>query len=158
MRSPVDYRSSGKAAYTSFCKKHPNIKISFEKWKGIIYGFNELFRNYILETGEKARIPSGFGEFSITKKIRKKIKITPDGKERINLAIDWKKTKEKGKRIYLFNHHTEGYYFGWKWFKKSTRLKNVDLWWFKPSRVTSRLINHYIKTDNKYQHLYKVWR
>jgi len=44
-----------------------------------------------------------------------------------------------GKRIYNFNYHTEGFFFGWMWFKESARLKNIDLWYFKASRVTSRL-------------------
>lgn len=157
MRVQVDHRSGSRDCYTAFCKKHPNIKTSFDQWRNIIYGFNESFRTYILETGEKARIPSGFGEFSITKRKRKRIKVSPDGVEHINLPIDWKKTKEKGKKVYNFNFHTEGYYFGWIWFKRSTRIKNVDLWWFKPSRTSSRLINHYIKIDGKYQHLYQEW-
>jgi nucleoid DNA-binding protein len=158
MRVSVDYRSGSRDNYIAFCKKHPNIKVSFDQWRNIIYGFNESFKTYILETGLKARIPSGFGEFSITKKKRKRITIDPDGKEHINLPVDWKKSKEKGKKIYNFNFHTEGYFFGWMWFKKSTRIKNVDLWWFKPSRITSRLINHYIKADPKYQHLYQCWK
>ncbi len=166
MRTAVDYRSGSRDCYLTFCKKHPTIKISFDQWRNIIYSFNESFKTYILETGKKARIEekrapmapkAGFGEFSITKKKRKRITIDPEGKEHINLPIDWKKTKEKGKTIYNFNFHTEGYFFGWIWFKKSTRIKHVDLWWFKPSRITSRLINHYIKTDNKYQHLYQQW-
>jgi hypothetical protein len=81
-----------------------------------------------------------------------------EGKEVINLPIDWQKSREKGKRIYNFNYHTEGYFFGWIWFRESTRLKNVDLWYFKPSRNTSRLLSHYIKTDDKYQHLYNEWK
>ena len=157
MRVHVDWRSSNRDNYVKFCKKHSTIKISFDQWKGIIYGFNESFRNYILETGLKGRIPSGFGEFSITKKKRKKIVIDKEGIEHINLPVDWKKSKEKGKKIYNFNFHTEGFFFGWIWFKKSTRIKNVNLWWFKPSRVSSRLINHYIKADDKYQHLYQSW-
>lgn len=157
MRVPVEWRSTSKDNYTKFCKKNPSIKISFDEWKNIIYTFNEDFKTYILETGEKARLPAGFGEFSISKKKRKRIKVLPDGREFINLPVDWKKTKEKGKIIYNFNYHTEGYHFGWIWFKKTTRLKNVDLWYFKPSRITSRLLSHYLNTDKKYQHLYRQW-
>ena len=51
------------------------------------------------------------------------------------LPIDWQKTKEKGKVIYNFNYHTEGYFFGWLWFKESLLdLETADLWYFKPSR------------------------
>lgn len=157
MRVKVDWRSSSRDNYNNFCKNNPSIKISFDEWKNIVYSFNESFKNYILETGEKAKLPSGFGEFSINKKKRRKIKGT-GGKEFINLPVDWKKTKEKGKIIYNFNYHTEGYFFGWTWFKETARLKNSDLWYFKPSRITSRLLSHYLKTDEKYQHIYCEWK
>ncbi len=83
---------------------------------------------------------------------------TVDGKEMVNLPVDWKRSKEKGKIIYNFNYHTEGFFFGWTWFKESTRIRNINLWYFKPSRTTSRLLSHYIKTDDKYQHLYREWK
>jgi nucleoid DNA-binding protein len=156
MRVKIDWRSSSKDNYISFCKKNPSIKISFDEWKNIIYSFNESFKNYILETGEKAKLPFGFGEFSINKKKRRKKKGLND--EFVNLPIDWQKTKEKGKVIYNFNYHTEGYFFGWVWFRENVRLKNSDLWYFKPSRTTSRLLSHYIKTNEKYQHIYREWK
>ena len=157
MRVKIDWRSASKENYNQFCKKHPSIKLSFDEWRQIIYSFTESFREYILETGERARLPVGFGEFSINKKKRRKIKGV-DGKEFINLPIDWKKTKEKGKVIYNFNYHTEGFFFGWMWFKDTARLKHLELWYFKPSRLTSRLLSHYLKSNEKYQHLYHEWK
>jgi len=156
-RVKIDWRSSSKDNYKSFCKKHISIKLTFDEWRNIIYSFNEAFKNYILETGEKAKLPLGFGEFSINKKKRKKFKQV-DGVDVINLPIDWQKSKEKGKRIYNFNYHTEGYFFGWMWFRETARLKHTNLWYFKPTRTTSRLLSHYIKTDEKYQHLYREWK
>jgi nucleoid DNA-binding protein len=156
MRVKIDWRSASRENYNSFCKKHPSLNLSFDEWRNIIYSFNDSFKNYILETGEKAKLPFGFGEFSINKKKRRKRKGLND--EFVNLPIDWQKTKEKGKRIYNFNYHTEGFFFGWMWFKESARLKNIDLWYFKASRVTSRLLSHYIKTNEKYQHMYNEWK
>jgi len=155
-RVAVDWRSASRDNYKSFCKKYPSIKLTFDEWRNIIYSFNEAFKIYILETGEKAKLPFGFGEFSINKKKRRKKKGLND--EFINLPIDWQKTKEKGKIIYNFNYHTEGYFFGWMWFKEAVRLKHSMLWYFKPSRTTSRLLSHYIKTNDKYQHLYREWK
>lgn len=157
MRVKIDWRSSSKDNYKNFCKKNSLIQITFDEWRNIIYSFSDAFKNYILESGDKAKLPYGFGEFSINKKKRKRYKMV-DGKEVINLPIDWQKSKEKGKRIYNFNYHTEGYFFGWMWFKESTKFRNVDLWYFKPSRNTSRLLSHYIKTDDKYQHIYNEWK
>jgi len=122
-----------------------------------VYQYNDAFKHYILETGEKVKIVGSIGDFSINKKKRRRVK-DKDGKEFINLPIDWQKTKEKGKVIYNFNYHTEGYFFGWMWFKDSARFRNSELWYFKPSRLTSRLLSHYIKTDNKYQHIYNEWK
>jgi len=158
MRTKVDWRSSSKDNYNQFCKKHQSVKLTFDEWRNILYTYNESFKEYILETGEKAKLPYGFGEFSINKKKRKRLKNNIDGKEFINLPIDWQKTKEKGKVIYNFNYHTEGYFFGWMWFKPTARFKNSDLWYFKPSRLTSRLLSHYLKTNDKYQYIYNEWK
>jgi nucleoid DNA-binding protein len=157
-RTAIDWRSASKENYKDFCKKNPSIVLSFDDWRRIVYDFNESFKTYLLETGFKGRLPGGFGEFSITKKRRKKIKIDPKtGREFINLPVDWQKTKEKGKIVYNFNYHTEGYFFGWQWFKATARLKYIQFWYFKPTRVTSRLLAHYIKADPKYQDLYQNW-
>lgn len=157
MRTKVDWRSASKENYNNFCKKHPSLKLTFEEWRNIIYSYTDAFKDYILETGERAKLPFGFGEFSINKKKRRKMKGI-DGKEFVNLPIDWKKTREKGKRIYNFNFHTEGYFFGWVWFKDTARLRQTDLWYFKPSRITSRMLSHYLKTDSKYQNIYREWK
>ena len=158
MRSACDFRTGSTDSYNDFCKKNPNIKLTQDQWRAIIYGFNESFRNYILETGEKIKMPGGLGYFSISKKKRKRIVIDKKtGKEHINLSIDWVKTLQKGKKIYNFNNHTEGYCFWWQWFRPHNTIKHAVLWRFKASRVSSRMLAHYIKTDNKYQHLYKQW-
>jgi nucleoid DNA-binding protein len=158
MRTKIDWRSSSKDSYNDFCKKHTSIKLTYDEWRNVLYTYNESFKEYILETGEKVKLPFGFGEFSINKKKRRKLKNNIDGKEFVNLPIDWQKTREKGKVIYNFNYHTEGFFFGWMWFKPSARFKNSDLWYFKPSRLTSRLLSHYLKTNDKYQHIYNQWK
>ena len=155
-RVKIDWRSASKDNYIDFCKNHKEVNISFTEWKNIIYIYNDYFRNYILETGDRVKMPFGFGEFSINKKKRRRTK-GKDGKEYVNLPIDWQETKKRGKVIYNFNYHTDGYFFGWHWFKKTARFKQSKLWFFKPARTTSRLINHYLVTDDKYQHLYKEW-
>jgi hypothetical protein len=62
-----------------------------------------------LRNRESVKLPFGFGEISINKKKEKDIK---GNNEFINLPIDWKRLKEKGKLIYNFNYDTEGYFFG----------------------------------------------
>lgn len=157
-RVPVEWRSASKENFALFRKKHPSMKINYNQWKKIIYGYNEMFRDYILETGSKERLIPGVGDFSILKRKKKKTKISSEGKEYIALPIDWKKTREKGKLIYQFNYHTEGFSFKWCWFKDLAKFRHSGLWYFRPFRVSSRLINEYIKKDNKYQHIYNEWQ
>ena len=156
-RTHIDYRSTQESAYRDFKLQHPDIKISFKKWKEIVYAFNDDFRNYILETGDRERLPYGFGEFSIIKKKRKQIVVDPLGVSHNNLPVDWKRTMEKGRRIFLMNYDTEGYFFGWKWFKDTARFKGRAYWYFKPTRLSSRMLAHYIKADKNNQHIYKEW-
>ena len=158
MRVHVDYITTSRKVYEDFCREYPEVHLPYETWKSILYSFNEEFRNYILETGAKVRFLQGFGEFTINKKKRGKTKVTPDGVEYPNMAVDWKKTKEKGKIIYNMNYHTDGYFFGWMWFKSTARFKQSNFWYFKPARITSRLINHYLKTSKEYQGLYLEWK
>lgn len=157
MRTATEFRTTSRDNYKDFRRRHPSVILTYDQWKAILYDFNESFRDYILETGDKIKFPFGFGEFSINKKKRKRIIKDENGQEHIGLPIDWKKTMEKGKTIYNFNFHTEGYFFGWKWFKNTSRLKNTDLWYFKPTRLSSRLIAHYINIDKKYQNIYREW-
>ena len=159
MRVKVGFRTASRDNYKEFCKTNPQINLTYDDWKNIIYSFNEGFRDHILETGEKVKLPSGLGYFSIRKRKRKRI-VTHDGKDWINLPIDWQKTKKSKTIIYRFNHHTEGYFFGWIWFRKTcqrTSMLMPNLWYFKPTRVTSRLLAEYINKDEKYQHIYQEW-
>ena len=156
MRVKNDWRSSSVENYKDFCKKNPSANISFTDWKKIIQSFNHKFLEHILETGETISIPSGLGKITVIKKKRRKV-YDRKGKEIINLPIDWKKTKEKGKVIYIMNYHTEGYYFGWKWFGDLARFKYCNFFRFVPTRKASRMIAEYIKKDDKYQHIYLNW-
>lgn len=156
MRVKVGWRSCSRECYNQFCSLHPEVSLSFREWGDIIYTFNYNFRDHILETGERCKMPWGLGEFAISKKKRRTKYVRKDGSEFIIMPVDWKKTKEKGKRIFHFNLHTDGYGFKWKWFIGAARFKYPDIWYFKPSRISSRLINHYVNQE-EYQHKYQEW-
>lgn len=145
---------ASKENYEKFCNAHPKIHLNFLEWSNIIYSFNYGIRDYALETGDVVKFPWGLGELAISKKKTKKFK-TFEGTEYINLHIDWAKTKKAGKRIYHFNHHTDGFNFKWKYFAHTARFKYHKLWVFKPSRISSRLIAHYIREG--YSKKYKQW-
>lgn len=156
-RVQVQYRTVSKENYNRFCIENPEIKITFEKWKEVLYTYMELYTEYILETGEKTKIPYGFGGLSINKKKSKKTKEW-NGKTYINLPVDWVKTKKEGKVIYNLNHHTEGYRFRWVWFKEYCHFYQSDLYTFKPCRELSRKLATYLKKPNSdYKDIYREW-
>ena len=156
-RVKVQYRTTSKDVYKRFCAAHPSICLSFEKWKEIIYSFNCGFRDHILETGDRCKLPWGFGTFSVSKRKSKKY-IIYEGKEYVNLPVNWVKTQKLGKRVFHINSHTDGYRFKWKWFSIDARIYFHNIWVFKPSRVSSRKLAEHLKRPNShYAQIYKEW-
>lgn len=156
MRVAVQYSTTKKEVYKRFKQKYPQHDIDYTTWASIIYNFNYAFRDYALETGYKCRFIHGFGDFAITKWRPSKF-VEINGEEKVNLPVDWKKTKEHGKYIYHMNFNTDGYKFKWKWFNSKARICVSSLWNFKPSRVTSRLLKHYLSLPD-YQDRYLSWK
>lgn len=157
MRVRVPYRVASKENFVRFKQAHPNLEVEYLEWCNIIYTFMYNFRDHVLESGEKAKLPHGLGFFAISKKKPKRVIVDKEGKEHLNLPIDWKKTKKIGKHIYHMNYHTEGFRFKWKWWTYSARFFKADIWNFKPSRISSRMLAHYVGQGSQYHHKYKEW-
>lgn len=159
-RVAVEYISASRECYLDFCQKNPDIKITSKQYYEIIRTYNIMFRDYILETGEKAKLPQGIGYFSINKKKTLKYGTNKKGERIIRLPIDWIKTRAAGKHIYNFNYHTEGYKFRWIWFHDTAYFLKSDLWVFRPSRETSRAIADKLlrSKDKKYADIYNEWK
>lgn len=162
-RVKTDFRQVSRQLYDEFNNLYPELNLSFEQYKKIIYGFNEGFRDHILETGELCKYMFGLGFFSINKKKVTKFNIVGD-KQFIALPVDWKKTKEaraknpNAKRVFLFNSHTDGYRFKWFWSIGHARFAFSEIFTFKPSRVSSRKITEYVTKPNApYIDLYKQY-
>lgn len=152
----VEYRTDSREAYNLFRKEHPDIEIDVVKWRNIIRTHNELFANYLLDTGERVHLRS-FGTFTITRKRSSKSFEGPNGKVYINLPVDWKKSKELGKKVYLFNSHSDGNRYIWKWFRSDSRIFAYEIWYFKPIRRISRKLAEYIRMGTEQQEKYKNW-
>lgn len=154
MRPPRDFRTASKESYEEFKAKNSHIHITFQQFKDILRTWNEMMMLYILETGKEIKLPYGMGPLTISKKVRKRFK-TVKGKQMINLPVDWKKTKEEGRKIYIINHHTEGFSYCWFWAPKKSRIKYSYAWRLKIGRVYSRLLAKYLKQPNsKYKDIY----
>jgi len=158
-RVKSEYRTTSRDVYNRFCLAYPDIKLSFEDWKKIIYTYSHVVRDYILESGDIAKVPFGIGAFAIAKKKVKKHKTDPWGREWINLAVDWKKTRELGKKTYHLNTHSDGYSYRWKWFIGTARFYLSSIWSFRPYRESSRKLAQFLKNPTKkYTEIYNEWK
>lgn len=157
-RTRREYRQASRETYRRWKDANPKEDLTYVEFQQIVYAFNYAFRDYLLETGERAKLPWGIGDFAISKKKRRVYKINAEtGKEMIVLPVDWKKTRELGYKVHHLNRHTDGMVFKVKWFISTARFKMPVIWAFKPNRITSRLITHYIKKDPKNQYKYQEW-
>lgn len=156
-RVKYGFRTVSKENYRAFCLKYPEINISYKDWSEVQYEFMNQYKEYLLETGDIGKLPWGFGYFAINKKKRKRYKnYLINGKDIINLSVDWKASKEEGKKVYNFNFHTDGYTYWWKWYKTTSYLGLITSIYFKPSRDTSRKLAKYLnKPGAEYFQIYR---
>lgn len=156
-RQKVDYSSSSKSVYEKFCSRHPEVTIGYTEWKAILKAYNQSYRDHLVRTGDKIKLPWGLGPFAISKKKMRRMVMCKDGVERMMLPIDWAKSKALGKRVYHLNLHTNGYVYHWYWFMQESKLPQASIWVFKPARDTSRAIKN-VANDPKYIDIYKQWK
>lgn len=158
MPRPVrEWRSASRENYKEFKKSHPKTSITFTDFHNIIYTWNGLFMKEVMETGEKIKIPHGMGPICITK-YRPKSYIDKDGNIKINLAVDWVKTREEGKVIYNLNHHSDGYKYYFNWAAQDSYLKAPKMWSLKVARKHSRKLASIIKdASSNLKDKYKQW-
>lgn len=114
-------------------RKDSLLYIDYKKYKSICADFNKEIVNHILLDSGTLKLPHRLGEIRIQKK-----KMNFTSKE--NLKIDWKKTKEIGKRIYHLNDHTNNYRYKWYWTKTRAIVKNKSYYSFIPTRANKRTL------------------
>lgn len=157
-RPIIQYRTTSAEAYKSFKEANPRIDITYSQFNQIIRTCNEMIMEYVMETGEKFKLPHGFGTISIHKWRPKRTRTRPDGVTVNNLPIDWVKTRQTGKRILQLNFHTGGYKFRWVWFHTTAKFRHHSVFSFKPNRSASRKLAQYLKIPNSpYVQIYRTW-
>lgn len=149
-------RDYGITDYFKFYSKiNPNI--SRKKYNDIITDFNKGIVNLIIEEHLQYYIPHLGFEIMI-KKDKRKPRIV-NGKLINNVPIDWKATnilwnkdaeaKEKKLLVRYNNSHTSGYVFRIYCKKFKSKVKNKNLYKFKPNRQFQRDLSKRIKDPNK---------
>ena len=94
--------------YNNYCKAHE--KVPYLLFKSVIDGFNGIVKESILMRSECFKMPYGLGYVCI-------VKYKPKSYNAESLSVDYKSSKEEGKRIYHLNEHSDGYKYRLYWSK-----------------------------------------
>lgn len=108
MPRPIfDYRTTSTIAWDSFKQEFPKLakKIGKTLWVKILRDMNFSHFTYMEKSGNFIKLPFGLSKIGLTK--YKRVVKKKNGK--YNLPIDWKRTKEEKKVVYLVNNHSDGY-------------------------------------------------
>jgi len=117
-------------------------KTNFRKVVGL---FNKKVVDRIIFDNFEFNI-TGLGVLSLRKR---KVKVIHNGKVNSDwLALDWPKTKEFKRLIYLLNEHTDGYRYFFD-FKKHS-FKNKNYYKFHMSRHNKRYLAQILKNPDVY--------
>jgi len=125
-------------------------------FRAVINEFNAWMADELIR-GVKFVLPVGMGCLEVVEK-RQKFVIVDGELKKDKLPVDWPKTWEywktnpkaasEKKLLFYTNEHTNGFKYKPWWDKYNTRIHNLCLYAFKPSRLLSRrLAAHILNPD-----------
>jgi len=142
-----DYTTISPEAYKSFQKATKLTHIDRATWRSVIYMYNQMLVEHLINTGEKVRLPHGLGMLHIRKQRKKMEWVVVGGKKVLkNAPIDWQATRKAGKLVYYQNFHTEGYTCRFVWSRRGVNFKNADCWNFQVCREAKRKLAAHLKS------------
>ena len=86
------------------------VEVDYSLYKRILDEMCKVILEHVLERSEGFKMPYGLGFIQIGK-------YTPKSISSRSLSVDYKSSKEYGKRIYHLNEHSDGYKFRLYWSK-----------------------------------------
>ena len=95
--------------YRDYVKKN-DVELNYARYKRIIDEFNKVVKEEILERSQPFKMPYGLGVVCI-------VNYKPKSYIDKSLSVDYKSSKEEGKRIYHLNEHSNGYKYRLYWSK-----------------------------------------
>ena len=94
--------------YRAYNKINENVQ--YLRYKRILDEFNKVVKDEILERSQLFKMPYGLGSICI-------VKYKPKSYTPKSLSVDYKTSKEEGKKIYHLNEHSNGYKYRLYWTK-----------------------------------------
>ncbi len=104
-----------KKSYTTYdiyqqWSKETGLEVPYMRFKRILDKFNENVKDSLLNASEVFKMPYGLGYICV-------VKYKPKTYTDKSLSVDYKTSKEEGKRIYHLNEHSDGYKYRFYWSK-----------------------------------------
>lgn len=154
----------GMQHYYRFYSKQKNLKKAHSKLTSTEFGkiikiFMSKAVHEVCTNNLEVKLPCSLGYISVIKKKYKPGVVTgKTGKTIITkMPIDWKSTiemwnefpeaKKEKKLLYYRNKETQGYIMKWNWFQKTSQVKNLYCYKFRPSRDNKRKLAKAIKDE-----------
>lgn len=127
--------------YTQYHKTHENAV--YLRFKRILNEVNKLIIETILDRSMPFKMPSGLGLVCI-------VKYRPKTYTDKSLSVDYKASKEEGKRIYHLNEHSDGYKYRLYWSKQPYTFADRYKYQLILTRANKRYLAQLIFAHNDY--------
>jgi hypothetical protein len=122
--------------YKERCENKGWTCYDYKVFSTIIKEANLMLRDAIIYNADTITLPFRSGKLSVRKFA---VPYRLDNKK--NWAVNWKATKEAGKRVF----HGEEFGYRWKWNKFDCHVTGKKYYIFRPCRKASRMIKDAVK-------------
>lgn len=136
-------------------KKESTLDIPFKDFKRILLALNEyVMRDKVMHEAKVYIPPYELGRFFINKYRGSQLRNRDETDITSNFGIDWVKSKELKKKVYILNLHSDQYKYKWFWHRSKGNFIYKEIYRFKPLRKYSRELAKVIKSRQVeyYQH------
>lgn len=133
--------------------------ISRKLYGQIIREFNKRVMDRILYEAQDFKIPCRLGYIGI-RKYKNKLKVDENGKVLNRFPVNWKATwdlwkedpeaRKKGKKVHLYNEHSDEYTAYFKYSKSTAIFPNKSLYKLRMARKNTRELSNIMRDPVKY--------
>ena len=128
--------------YDSYLAQNPEGTYDYvdkKMYVRIVEDYCKHLADSIVDGGEIVKLPYNKGPIGIFKWLSKSTKLS-------KAPVDWVKSKELGKKVYLTNAHSNGYVYKFFWDKGLRQKTLLSFYKFKACRALTRRLAEVIKT------------
>jgi len=125
-----------------------NPIVNKQTYRKILFEYYDTCTKEVLYNNESIHL-TNLGTISILKSKPKMY--NQEGK--IKLPVDWKLTRELGKKVYFTNDDRDGYVYKWTWARKNMKSRSLSWYKFLPTRKNKRELTQVLKNKSKDFHI-----